>query len=224
LPPEAARKALGALGRGADGRATAEAVNRFGARALRLELQHPGVGTRIAQDLGEGGIEVASQLPTDRAIIFARHSREIAGLPEAQRTAILQKAGRHAADFVRFLEDHPRFVFTVAATTILLEEKDQIFGESKIVPGVHGDPIAVVRPGLIERVLQALLDAIKDTILVPIGWAIALIIGGWGAIRLWFLYRRHRSSESRVQPSRSNVVRVAQARVVGPGRISKNGV
>jgi hypothetical protein len=97
LPPEVARKAIGALGRGADGQAVAEVINRFGAPALRLELQHPGVGTRIAQDLGDGGIAVARQLSTNEAIAFARHSTEIAGLPEAQRMALLEKATQHAA-------------------------------------------------------------------------------------------------------------------------------
>jgi hypothetical protein len=207
LPPEVARKAISALSRGADGQATAEAINRYGARALRLELQHPGVGTRIAQDLGDGGIEVARQLPTDQAIIFARHSREIAGLPEAQKTALLEGATKHAANFIRFLEDNPKFLFTAATTAVVLEEKDQIFGDSKIVADVHGNPITVVRPGLIERVFQAFLDAIKDTILVPVGWAIALVIGGWGTMRLWFLCRRLRFCESRVQSSRSHNAR-----------------
>ncbi len=201
LPPEVARKAIGALGRDADGRALAEAINRFGAPALRLELQHPGVGTRIAQDLGNGGIAVARQLPTNQAIVFARHSTEIASLPEAQRMALLEKATQHAAEFIRFLNDNSKFVFTVAATTILLEEKDQIFGYSKIVPGLHGDPMAIVVPGLPERILQAFFVGIRDSILVPAGLAIALIIGGWGAIKLLSLYRRHRSSESRVEMS-----------------------
>ena len=197
LSPLEARRAIGYLGR-ADGVALAESTKRFGAAALRLELQHPGVGTKIAQDLGADGIAVAKQLPTDQAIALARKSSEIAALPEAQRTALLARAARHATDFVDFLETHPRFVFTVAATTILLEEKDRIFGGTKIALDTHGVPVAVVTPGLFERLFQTTFAGLQNAILAPAGLAIALFIGGWGAIKLLFLYRRQRASEARV--------------------------
>jgi hypothetical protein len=197
LSPEEARRAIGYLGR-ADGLALAESTKRFGAAALRLELQHPGVGTKIAQDLGADGIAVAKQLPTDRAIVLARKSSEIAALPEAQRSALLARAARHASDFVDFFERHPKFVFTVAATTVLLEEKDRIFGGTKIALDAHGVPVAVVTPGLFERLFQATFAGLQNAILAPAGLAIALLIGGWGAIKLLFLFRRHRASEARV--------------------------
>jgi hypothetical protein len=197
LSPEEARRAIFYLGR-SDGAALAESTKRFGAAALRLELQHPGVGTKIAQDLGADGIAVAKQLPTDQAIVLARKSSEIAALPEAQRTALLARAARHAADFVDFLENHPRFVFTAAATLILLEEKERIFGGTKIALDAHGDPVAVVTPGLFERLFQTTFAGLQNAILAPAGLAIALLIGGWGAIKLLFLYRRHRASEARV--------------------------
>jgi hypothetical protein len=165
---------------------------------LRLELQHPGVGTKIAQDLGADGIAVARQLPTDQAIVLARKSSEIAALPEAERMALLARVARHATDFVDFLESHPRFVFTVAATTILLEEKDRIFGGTKISLDAHGVPVAVVTPGLFERLFQTTFDGLQNAILAPVGLAIALLVGAWGAIKLLFLYRRHRASEARV--------------------------
>jgi hypothetical protein len=197
LSPEEARRAIGYLGR-ADGVALAESTERFGAAALRLELQHPGVGTKIAQDLGADGIAVARQLPTDQAIVLAHKSSEIAALPEAERMALLARVVRHATDFVDFLESHPRFVFTVAATTILLEEKDRIFGGTKIALDAHGVPVAVVTPGLFERLFQTTFDGLQNAILAPVGLAIALLIGAWGAIKLLFLYRRHRASEARV--------------------------
>jgi len=197
LSPEEARRAIGYLGR-ADGEALADATKRFGAAALKLELQHPGVGAKIAEDLGADGIAVARQLPTDRAIILARKSSEIAALPEAQRTALLAKAARHAYDFVDFLESHPKFAFTVAATTVLLEEKDRIFGGTKIALDAHGVPVAVVTSGLFERLFQTTFAGLQNAVLAPVGLAIALLIGGWGAIKLLFLYRRHRASEVRV--------------------------
>jgi shikimate 5-dehydrogenase len=196
LSPDEARGAISYLGR-ADGAALAEATDRFGAAALRLELRHPGVGTKIAQDLGAGGIAVARQLPTDQAIVLARKSSEIAALPEAQRSALLARAARHASDFVDFLESHPKFVFTVAATTILLEEKDRIFGGTKIALDAHGLPVAIVTPGLFERLFQTTFAGLQNAILAPAGLAIALLIGGWGAIKLLFLYRRNRASEAR---------------------------
>ena len=197
LSPEEARRAISYLGR-TDGVALADATERFGAAALRLELQHPGVGTKIAEDLGADGIAVARQLPTDQAIVLARKSSEIAALPEAQRTALLARAARHASDFVNFLESHPKFVFTVAATTVLLEEKDRIFGGTKIALDAHGVPVAVVTPGLFERLFQTTFAGLQNAILAPAGLAIALLIGGWGAIKLLFLFRRHRASEARV--------------------------
>jgi hypothetical protein len=197
LSPEEARRAIFYLGR-ADGAALAEATDRFGIAALRLELQHPGVGTKIAEDLGADGIAVARQLPTDQAIVLARKSSEIAALPEGQRTALLTRAARHASDFVDFLESHPKFVFTVAATTVLLEEKDRIFGGTKIALDAHGVPVAVVASGLFERLFQTTLAGLQNTVLAPIGLAIALLVGGWGAIKLLFLFRRHKASEARV--------------------------
>jgi hypothetical protein len=197
LPPEEARRAIGYLGR-ADGPALAEATKRFGAAALRLELEHPGVGAKIAEDLGADGIAVARQLPTDRAIVLARKSSEIAALPQAQRSALLARAARQASDFVDFLESHPKFVFTVAATTVLLEEKDRIFGGTKIALDAHGVPVAVVTPGLFERLFQTTFAGLQNAVLAPVGLAIALLIGAWGSIKILFLYRRHRASEVRV--------------------------
>jgi hypothetical protein len=197
LSPEEARRAIGYLGR-ADGGPLAEATKRFGVAALKLELKHPGIGAKIAGDLGADGIAVAKQLPTDRAIVLARKSSEIAALPEAQRTALLVQAARHASDFVDFLESHPRFVFTAAATTVLLEEKDRIFGGTRIALDAHGVPVAVVTPGLFERLFQTTFAGLQNAILAPVGLAIALLVGGWGAIKLLFLYRRHRASEARV--------------------------
>jgi hypothetical protein len=197
LSPDEARRAIGYLGR-ADGVALAESTKRFGAAALRLELQHPGVGTKIAQDLGSDGIAVAKELPTDQAIVLARKSSEIAALPEAQRTALLARAARHASDFVDFLEKHPKFVFTVAATTVLLEEKDRIFGGTKIALDARGVPVAVVTPGLFERLFQTTFAGLQYAILAPAGLAIAILIGAWGAIKLLFLVRRHRATEARI--------------------------
>jgi hypothetical protein len=202
LSPEEARRAISYLGR-TDGVALADATDRFGAAALRLELQHPGVGTKIAEDLGADGIAVARQLPTDQAIVLARKSSEIAALPEAPRTALLARAARHASDFVDFLEKHPRFIFTVAATTVLLEEKDRIFGGTKITLDAHGVPVAVVAPGLVERLFQTTFVGLQNAILAPVGLAIALLIGGWGAIKLLFLFRRHKASEARILRQRN---------------------
>ena len=197
LPADVAQKAIRALGRGADGQAMADAIGRFGADALKLELQHPGVGTKLAQDLGEGGIAIAQRMPTEDAILLARRSQEIALLPEAQKQAVLEGASKHLGDFVRFLESNPKFTFTVAATAVLLKEGDQMFGSSQIAIDANGNPVLLTKPGFIERFVQIFLAGIAGSILAPIGLALAIVTGGWGAIKLWFLYRRHRSMAGR---------------------------
>jgi hypothetical protein len=195
LPAEAAGQAVRALGRGADGEALAAAVDRFGAGALKLELQHPGVGTQLAQKLGDEGIAIARRMPTPDAILLARRAPEIASLPFGQRQALLDAVTKHLGGFVGFLESHPKFTFTAAATAVLLKEGDQIFGSSVVATDANGRPVAVARPGFVERFSQTFLAGIARPILAPIGSVFAALIAGWGAIKLWFFYRRSRLRE-----------------------------
>jgi hypothetical protein len=183
---------VSALARGADGRALADAVDRFGPAVLQLEVAQPGLGVKLAEDLGLDGIALARGLPADGAVVLARHSAEIASLPEAQKTAVLALAMQKSAAFIGFLEAHPKFAFTAAATAAFLATKDQLLGTSEVRDGIDG-PHMVVAPGFFERTFSLGLRAITDKILGPVGVVIACLVAGWGAIRLWFLYLRRRA-------------------------------
>ncbi len=133
LPEAQVKAALTKLAAGAPGRELAEATGRFGAVALRTELQHPGVGLVIVRSLGDEGAELASRLSTEQAIAIGRHADDLAKLPAAQRSGVLammRNDTERVVGFVgRFVEANPgKTLFTVATTTVILAEPERILG------------------------------------------------------------------------------------------------
>ncbi len=89
IPESQAKAALARLAAGAAGRELAESVTKYGAAALRSELQHPGVGLALVRSLGDEGADLASKLSSEQAIAIGRHVDDIAKLPPAQRAGLL---------------------------------------------------------------------------------------------------------------------------------------
>lgn len=186
LPEDMVGKAVRALTRGEDGRALAQSVERMGAQALRLEVQHPGVGGVIARELGAEGIEVASRLTTTQAIVLSRYAIEIAALPATQKQQFLKLLQRRAAEVFAFFERHPKVLFTSATVTVILAEADRVLGGSEVSSDEAGRPHVITRPGFVERLLTSLFG----TPILLLSIAAAMGIAGWCGVRLYFCFRR----------------------------------
>ncbi len=202
LPEAQIKAALTKLAAGAPGRELAEATSRFGAVALRTELQHPGVGLVIVRSLGEEGAELASRLSTEQAIAIGRHAGEIAKLPAAQRSGVLAMIRGDTERIVgfvgRFVEANPgKTLFTVATTTVILAEPDRILGGDEIVFDADGNPIVVRKAGLAGRTIDAggaAAEHVSERYVRPVFLAIMAFLGTfaalWIAIKLWHTHRR----------------------------------
>jgi hypothetical protein len=191
LPEDVAAQALRRLGAGADGRALAEVVETFGSRALHAEVRHPGIGGQLVAILGDDGATLATRVSRDQAITISRHADDIAKLPESQRAQLMKLLRENTDRMVifmgRFIEKNPgKVLFTVAATPVVLANADKILGgEGQIVPGPDGEPVYVSKPGMVERIVS---PAVRQTLAVLLP-PIAVAVGIWLAIKLWFHYR-----------------------------------
>jgi len=199
LPESQVQSALARLAAGKSGRELATEASRYGSAALRSELKHPGVGTTLVRELGEDGIEMASRLTSNQAMVVARHADEIARLPAAQRTGVLALLRRDSEAMVgfmgRFIQQNPgKTLFTVATTTVLLAEPERFFGGDVITLDADGNPVVVSRPGIVGRTMEAggaaaahasqqYLRPLYITGLVFLGTFTAL----WMIIKLWHL-------------------------------------
>ena len=204
LPETQVKAALTKLAAGAPGRELAEATGRFGAVALRTELQHPGVGLVIVRSLGDEGAELASRLSTEQAIAIGRHADDLAKLPAPQRSgllAMMRNDTERVVGFVgRFVEANPgKTLFTVATTTVILAEPDRILGGDEIVFDADGNPIVVRKAGLAGRTIDATgaaAEHVSERYVRPVFLAIMTFIGSfaalWIAIKLWHIRRRER--------------------------------
>lgn len=202
LPAEQAKLALSRFAAGQQGRELAEAVTKFGGKALRSELKHPGVGLVLVRTLGDDGVDLAARLGDDQAIAVARHSNDIATLPPAQRDGVLSllrsDAERVVAFMGRFAEANPgKTLFTVATTGIILAEPERILGGDEIVFDAEGNPIVVSKSGLMGRTIAAggnVAEHVSDKYIRPLFFAVASFIavfaGFLAIIKLWHLNRR----------------------------------
>jgi hypothetical protein len=191
LPAEIAPQAIRRLSAGSEGRLLAETVEQFGAKALRAEVHHPGIGGGLVRNLGDNGADLASQASRQQAITLSRHAEDIGRLPEAQRNGVMRllqtEFDRTVSFMGRFIENNPgKILFTAATTTVILIHADKVLsGEGEIVIGPDGKAVFVAKTGIIERVAD---DVIKQVlkVLLPL-----LAIAGaiWLGTKLWFHYR-----------------------------------
>lgn len=184
--PDLVAPALRALAREGEGEALAQLTARFGPNALEIAARHPGVGTPIVQKLGGEGIDLARSLSTDQAMAVARQADGLAALSAAERRGVMGVIASQPAKAAAFLDKHPKFFLIAGAGALLATNADTLLeGQADIIIGPDGQPMLVQTAGLVERsVIQPLM-----TWLVPI---LALIVAGWGAIRLWGVMRRER--------------------------------
>lgn len=184
--PDLVGPALRALAREGEGETLAQLAARFGPNALETAARHPGVGTPIVQKLGAEGIDLARGLSTDQAMAVARQADGLAALGAAERRGVMSVIASQPARAAAFLDAHPKFFIIAGAGALLATHADTLLnGDTDIIIGPDGQPMLVQKAGLVERsVIQPLM-----TWLVPV---LAVIVAGWGAIRLWGVMRRER--------------------------------
>lgn len=190
LPEGMSGQAIRRLADGAEGRILAEAVERFGSRALRAEVRHPGIGGNLVRHFGDDGAELATRTSRDQAITISRHADDIAKLPETQRAGVLrmlrEDTDRATAFIGRFVEKNPgKILFTAASTTIILANAEKVLGGGEIVIGPDGEPIFVPKPGWFERQVNSAMRPVFVVVL-PI---FAIGLAGWLSIKLWYYHR-----------------------------------
>ena len=189
LPPQLVKPALYAAAR--EPQVVSRIVTEFGSGALEVAAKHPGVGTRIVQNFGDDGIKAGRALSTDQAVTLARHADDIAALAPAQRSALLGKIAQSPRVVLDYLERHPRVLTTAAGVGTVLALKDEIVGTSEIVTGPDGQPVAVAKPGLIERVMTSERSPIRTGLNAAVLVLVAFL-AGWALVRLWGTWRVQR--------------------------------
>lgn len=185
--PDLVGPALRALAREGEGETLAQLTARFGPNALEAAARHPGVGTPLVQKLGDEGIQLSRALTTDQAMAVARQADGLAALSASERRSVLGVITSQPAKAAAFLDKHPKFFLIAGAGALLATHADTLLeGQAEVLVGPDGQPMLVQTAGLVERsVIRPVMSW-----LVPI---LAVIVAGWGAIRLWGVLRREKA-------------------------------
>jgi hypothetical protein len=183
LSPELRAAGLRAIER--DPQLMTQIVKEYGSAGLEVSAEHPGVGARLVESLGNDGISIGRKLTTDQAIAVARHADEIANLAPAERAGILRKILKSPGPVLDYLEAHPRILVTAGGVAVVMAIKDDVIGDrgnSYVQP--NGTIVTTPpHPGLIERILPRSVRAASPQISI-IGFAFAAGLIGWFAVHL----------------------------------------
>ncbi|MGB7158093.1 MAG: hypothetical protein WBD40_08505, partial [Tepidisphaeraceae bacterium] len=163
----------------------ARLVASHGAPALEAAARHPGVGSKLVTTLGDDGVALGRRLTTDQAVVVARHADEIAALPASQRASVTAALSRTPARVVSYLERHPKTLLTAAGVVTVVALKDEIIGTTQVALDAAGNPIALAKPGFIERLVG---EPVKQATNL-LGVVGASLLAGWGSIQLWSSWR-----------------------------------
>ena len=183
IPQNLVRPALQATAREPD--TIVRLVASHGAGALETAARHPGVGSKLVTSLGDDAVKLGRNLTTDQAVVIARHADEIAKLPAAQREGVMQALAKSPARVASYLERHPKILLTTAGVVTVVALKDEIVGTTQLALDAAGNPIAVAKPGFIERLVG---EPVRNATNL-LGVVAASILAGWGAIQLWGAWR-----------------------------------
>ena len=169
-------------------------VKEYGSGAMEVAARHPGVGEKLAQSLGQDGIQLGRNLTTDQSILAARYAPDVAKLPPAERAGILSKLSQSPKLVLDYLESHPRVLTTSAGVAVVMAIKDDVIGDKgKSVLTADGRVVNTPgHPGLIERMFPSVSKAAEQPVMMISG-VVALGIAGWFAVHLlgkWRLQKR----------------------------------
>jgi len=163
-------------------------VGKHGSDALLIAAKHKGIGNKLLLKLGDDGVRLAKALPEGKGVItLAKNADDIAVLPLAQRSQVVDTILKAPARALDFLEKHPRVLLTAVGVTTFLAIKDDVLGKDETIT-VHPDGAETIRKrGFIERLLEQFRAPITSIIVV-----IAVIIFCWGIVKIWGVYRREK--------------------------------
>jgi len=168
IPAELAENGLRALAR--EPAAMQAMLKEFGSTALETAARHPGLAGPVSSSLGREGLDIARQVTTQEATILARHADDIAKLPAAERSAVMDLIKRSPGKVLTWMEKHPKLLLAGSATTAIVLARKELFGE--------GDA-----PGFFERAG----GAIYETFRAPLNIAVAAVCGIvvlWAALKM----------------------------------------
>jgi precorrin-6x reductase len=185
LPEEMIERALWAAQRKPE--VITRLVSDYGADALRVAAKHRGVGSRIVAQLGDDGVQMAKDLTEEQGVILARHADDIASLPRQQRNQVVDAIISAPKRTIDYMEKHPKVFGTAAGIATLVALKDEVFGTYEEVTTHPDGTKTVSKRGILERILDKFHTPLTAIIVV-----FAVIIGGWGAIKIWGEYRREK--------------------------------
>ena len=164
----------------------------IGKQALTAAARHPGVGTQVMEVLGREGAETLSKLTTDQAIQLGKLAPKLAKVAEPERRTVLEMIGKAPGKIMDLLEKHPMVMLTGAGVASFIAAKQEILGGAEIVTDKDGIVRVVKKPGFIERLCEQTATEFKMP-LVALICIVALIMLGWGSIKLWAVLRIERS-------------------------------
>jgi hypothetical protein len=159
---------------GIQGHLLEEAIQEYGAVALRAELRHPGLGLSIVRQLGPEGAMVADHLEMQQTIWLASHATQITCLPLLERRGLLELLRRHPAEIVGFDNRHPNFLLNAPTVAWLLNNEDLMLSGAAVVFDNQGNPHLVEKPGWFSRFLWVQL--LHFCIIVMLSCAVTLLL------------------------------------------------
>lgn len=168
IPAELAENGLRAIAR--EPAVMQGVVKEFGSTALETAAKHPGIAPGIARSMGSEGLDIARRVTTEEATILARHADDIAKLPAAERSAVMDLIKRSPGRVLTWMEKHPKLLIAGSVTAAVVVAKKELFGE--------GDT-----QGFFERVGGSLYETFK----APVNIAVAALCGivvVWAAVKM----------------------------------------
>jgi len=192
IPPEQVVAASRRLAAGKEGVEVASSVAKYGANALRTELAHPGIGSKLIRAFGDDGAEMVVGLSDDYAVALARHSEELAVLPAAQRKSILEMINKDKDAFFRWLGDfvfkNPGKIVFSTATAATLIASPSLLIEEVTEFGPDGKPTRTTKTGPLNKPGEAIGKAVAKPLGSTLNWlglVFVLAVGAFAAIKLW---------------------------------------
>jgi len=162
-------------------------LSQHGSEALQIAARYRGVGTDIVAKLGDDGVRMARSLSENQAVILARHADDIAGLPSSQKNQVVEAILAAPGRVIDYMEKHPKVFMTAAGITTLVALKDDVLGKDEEIT-INPDGSTTTRKrGFVERILDRFHKPVSSVLVI-----LAVIVGCWGAVKIWGCYRRER--------------------------------
>lgn len=193
LPSDQLAVGIRRLAAGANGKALGELVERYGATALRAEIAHPGVGTKMIAVMGDDGVRLSQKLGTGELIEVAKHADNIVKLPEPQKSKILALIYSDTERMVKFMgkfvEKNPgKVLFTGATTAVILSNSEKVLGGSEVVVDKDGNSHILEKTGFLERAYDTTLRNTLKPVFIWVAPFIALGLTIIIGMKLWPLF------------------------------------